>query len=262
MRNQPKKSADGTAVALMGSVTEPASKTSGFFPQTRWSLITRVADADHGVAVRALGELLKGYWQPLYVFARRSGMDAEDAEDAVQDFCTDLIRLESLKSAERALGRLRSFLLTGFQNHLRTLHRDRQRLKRGGGVQVLSLDDAEAALDMHPVDGETPARAFDRRWAYTLLERVRQRLREEYTARGRGEVFAVLEPSLVWNSGQMSYDELATKLSLTPGTVAQTIKRMRARYRAVLENEIGDTVDGPEAMAEERDHLIRVLSGD
>ncbi|MGV3658703.1 MAG: RNA polymerase sigma factor [Prosthecobacter sp.] len=242
-------------------MTDQAPKQSGIFPQTRWSLITRVADANDGVAVQALGELLKSYWQPLYVFARRSGMDASDAEDAVQGFCADLIRLESLKTAEREHGRLRSFLLTGFQNHLRTLHRDQQRLKRGGGVQTLSLDDAETALDMHPVDGETPDRAFDRRWAYTLLERVRQRLRADYEGRGRGEVFTVLEPCLVWNGGQMSHDQFAGKLGLTPGTVAQTVKRMRARFRTALEQEISDTVDGPEAMVEEREHLIRVLSG-
>jgi predicted Zn-dependent protease len=53
----------------------------------------------------------------------------------------------------------------------------------------------------------------------------------------------------------------ASTSDFSPAAVAQTVKRMRARYRALLEQEIGDTVDGPEAMAEERDHLIRVLSG-
>ena len=233
----------------------------GSFPQTRWSLVMRACGAGDAPAVRALGELLKSYWQPLYVFARRTGLTAEDAEDAVQGFCHSLIHRDSLRMADRERGRLRTFLLTAFQNHLRTLHRDQQRQKRGGQEHVVSLDDAEATLNMEPMDGETPDRAFDRRWAYTLLERVRQRLRQEHEARGRGEVFAVLEPALVWNSGQMSYEELAAKLGMTAGTVAQTVKRMRARYRVLLELEIGDTVEGPEALAEERDHLIRVISG-
>lgn len=107
----------------MAVVSENAPKPSGFFPQMRWSLITLVAVAavDEGGAVQALGELLQSYWQPLYVFARRSGMATADAEDAVQDFGANLIRLESFKTSCSARGRLRSFLLTSFQNHLRTL---------------------------------------------------------------------------------------------------------------------------------------------
>jgi RNA polymerase sigma factor (sigma-70 family) len=239
---------------------DPVGKES-LFPPTRWSLVLR-ANGPHAMAGQvALGELLKSYWQPLYVFARRSGLGTEDAQDAVQSFCADVIRVESLKSADREQGRLRSFLLGGFQNHLRTLHRDAQRQKRGGGVQVISLDDAEAALDMQLVEGESPDRAFDRRWALTLLDHVLKRLRAEYVERGRGEVFEVLEPTLVWNQAGMSYDSLGERLGIAPAAVAQTVKRMRARYRTLLEQEIGDTVDGPEAMAEERDYLIRVLSG-
>ncbi len=243
-------------------MTMDLSHKESLFPPTRWSLLLRSkAEVRDASALRALGELLQSYWQPLYVFARRSGLDSEDAEDAVQSFCESLIARESLITADRELGRLRSFLQSGFQNHLRTLHRDAQRQKRGGGVPVISFDDAEAALDMHPVDGETPDRAFDRRWALTLLEHVLARLKAEFVARGKGEAFTVLEPALVWNGAKMSYDTLAVRLDMNPAAVAQKVKRMRARYRELLEQEIGDTVDGPEAMAEERGHLIQILSG-
>lgn len=237
----------------------PSNQSS--FPVTRWSLVMRATGHEDGAARRALGELLKGYWRPLYVFARHSGLVAEDAEDAVQSFCEDLIRLESLKAAETARGRLRSFLLASFQNHLRSIHRDANRQKRGGGSEVISLEDAEGALNMQRVDGESPDQAFDRRWAYTLLDRVLERLRGEFEQQGKGSAFALLEPTLVWNGASMSYERLAEKLGVSPGTVAQKVKRLRARYRALLEAEIAETVDGPEAVAEEREHLIRVLSG-
>ncbi len=51
----------------------PSGK-QGAFPHTRWSMVVRAADADEAVAAKALGELLQCYWQPLYVFARRSGL--------------------------------------------------------------------------------------------------------------------------------------------------------------------------------------------
>ncbi len=231
------------------------------FPHTRWSLVLRTQDGDTEQARQALGELLKSYWRPLYVFARHSGAAVEDAKDAVQDFCAEMIRMDALRLAESGKGRLRSFLLASFQNHLRTLHRDASRLKRGGGAVLLSLDDAEAALDMQPVAGEAPDQAFDRRWAYTLLDRVLKRLRAEFVQKGKSVEFTLLEPTLVWNGASMSYEALGEKLGLSPGAVTQKVKRMRTRYRELLEAEIAETVDGPEAVAEEREHLVRVLSG-
>lgn len=231
------------------------------FPVTRWSLVLRATGTSDGGAVKALGELLKSYWAPLQEFARRSGLGELDAEDAVQSFCESLIHRKSLRTADRVQGRLRSFLLGSFQNHLRTLWRDQRRQKRGSGVEVVSLEDAGPLMDEHTTGGEPPDRAFDRRWAYTLLERVMQRLRAEYAERGRAEVFVVLEPALVWNGHAMSYESMAEKLGMNASAVAQAVKRMRGRYRALLDAEIGDTVEGPDAVAEERLHLIRVLSG-
>lgn len=213
------------------------------------------------MAFRALGELLKTYWQPLYVFARRSGLDPHDAEDVVQGFCQTLIERESLKTAEASMGKLRSFLLGAFQNHLVSVQRRQSRQKRGGGAQVISIDDAEASLGVVSMESDTPDKAFDRRWAHTLLNHVLERLGAEFTERGQDEAFQLLKTTLVWNGAQMSYEELGEKLGVSASAVAQKVKRLRARYRELLEAEIADTVDGPEAMAEERAHLSRVLSG-
>ncbi|MBK8095426.1 MAG: hypothetical protein IPK32_26530 [Verrucomicrobiaceae bacterium] len=76
---------------------------------------------------------------------------------------------EALGDCDEAVGRLRSFLLGAFQKQLSEIHRDKTRLKRGDGTQVVSLEDSEAALQMQPVDGESPDHAFDRRCAYSLL---------------------------------------------------------------------------------------------
>ncbi len=238
----------------------PDPVRAGAFPLTRWSLVVRAAGPDDVVAVRALGELLQSYWQPLYVFARRSGLAAADADDAVQAFCEMLVRRETLQAADPARGRLRSFLLTAFRNHLRNAHRDRQRERRGGGAEVVQLDADKTALEGALGDGLSPDAAFERRWVLTLLERVLARLRAEYEERRRGAVFAKLEPLLAWGGGEVSHAELAASLGLTEAAVQQAVKRMRARYRLLLEEEIGQTVDGAGAIAEERDYLIRVLS--
>jgi RNA polymerase sigma-70 factor (ECF subfamily) len=231
------------------------------FPPTRWSLVRQVNGADDPRALRALDELLKTYWQPLYVYARRSGLDPHDSEDAVQAFCQSVIQRESLRSADVEMGKLRSFLLGAFQNHLISVQRSQFRQKRGGGIQFVSIDDAEASLGVASMESDTPDKAFDRRWAHTLLNHVLERLRAEFAERGKEEAFHLLKTTLVWNGTQMSYDELGEKLGVSASAVAQKVKRLRARYRELLEAEIAETVDGPEAMAEERAHLSRVLSG-
>ncbi len=233
---------------------------AGAFPVTRWSLVVRAAGADNAVAVRALGELLQSYWQPLYVFARRSGLATADADDAVQSFCEMLVRREMLQTADPARGRLRSFLLTAFRNHLRNAHRDRRRERRGGGAQFVPLDADMAALDRASDDGLSPDAAYERRWVLTLLDRTLARLRAEYEERRRGAVFAKLEPLLAWGGGETSQAQLAAELGLTEAAVQQAVKRMRARYRTLLEEEIGQTVDDAAAIPGERDYLIRVLT--
>lgn len=171
-----------------------------------------------------------------------------------------LVRRETLQTADPSRGRLRSFLLTAFRNHLRSAHRDRHRERRGGGAEVVHLDADKTALENALGDGLSPDAAFERRWVLTLLERVLVRLRTEYEERQRGAVFAKLEPLLAWGGGEVSHAELGADLGLTEAAVQQAVKRMRARYRTLLEEEIGQTVDGSDAVAEEREYLIRVLS--
>lgn len=247
-------SEDGTASRSL------PSGPRGSFPDTRWSMVVRAAGTDEAVAIKALGELLQLYWKPLYVFARRSGLSPADAEDGVQGFCESLIRRNSLNTADPGAGKFRSFQLGGMQNHLREIFRDRTRRKRGGRAVFISLAAAEAALETAGADNETPDKAFERRWVYTLLEQVLGQLRVSYEERGRAELFAALAPALAWNGSAVSYEDLGARLSMRAAAVQQAVKRMRQRYRKLLESAIGDTVDSPEAMAEERAHLIRILS--
>lgn len=242
-----------------GGVSVSAAGT-GLFPATRWSLV--VAANDTGpAAIRAMGDLLQTYWQPLYIFARRSNMTSEDAEDSVQGFYESLLTRDSLQTARQDAGKLRSFLLRAFQNYLRDVYRRGTRQKRGGGGLTISLDDAEANISGMAMDTVSPDVAYERHWVRTLLEQVLVRLRAEYAARGKAEQLALLEPALAWNGKEVNYAEVAEKLSMTESAIAQAVKRMRGRYRKLLEEEVAQTVDGPEAVALELEHLIRVISG-
>ena len=75
------------------------------FPDTRWTLV--LASRQGGEARRiALETLLGAYWRPLYLFARRKGLSAEAAEDAVQGFFLKLLELDFPDRLDPARGRL------------------------------------------------------------------------------------------------------------------------------------------------------------
>ena len=57
-----------------------------------WSLVLDVQNQDSSEHRRALDELCRTYWFPLYAFTRRSGFSHEDAEDLVQDSFVEVAR--------------------------------------------------------------------------------------------------------------------------------------------------------------------------
>src|ERR1700722_11078744 len=58
----------------------------GDFPTTHWTLVAAAGDRQRPDSRRALETLCEAYWYPLYVYARRRGDSAEEAQDHTQDF--------------------------------------------------------------------------------------------------------------------------------------------------------------------------------
>src|SRR4030095_2012724 len=97
---------------------ETPANSAAAFRTTRWSVVARAAAPEHPHTQTALTELCHDYWPPLYAFARGLGRSPHDAEDLTQSFFAALIERNTLATAEQARGKLRTFLLAAFQNHL------------------------------------------------------------------------------------------------------------------------------------------------
>ena len=233
------------------------------FATTRWSVVLDAGRPDSPRAAEALAQLCQAYWQPLYAYARRHGHEGEEARDLTQEFFARLLEKNYVGAADKNRGRFRTFLLSSFEHFLAKEWRDARRQKRGGGRPLLSLDEqtAEDRYRLEPVDELSPEKIFDRRWALTTLERALARLREEYTASGRGELFEALKPMLtVENSGEPQA-QLAARLSLGEGALRVAIHRLRQRYGEAVREEIAQTVGRAEDVDEELGHLFEALSG-
>jgi RNA polymerase sigma factor (sigma-70 family) len=239
-----------------------AGEGPGQFATTHWSAVLAAGETTSSRSSAALEQLCRTYWYPLYAHVRRNGHGPEDAQDLVQEFFARFLGQHSVRRADRSRGRFRTFLLTSLKHFLINEWNRANREKRGGGHRLISLDAeaTETRFLAEPADERSPDKAFERRWAMVVLDRVLEQLQAELTAVGRGQVFEELKSFLTGEEHESSYAEIGRRLGMTEGNLKVTVHRLRHRYRELLRKEVSLTVEVPEAIDEEIRYLIAALS--
>ena len=235
------------------------------FASTRWTVVRQAADSQTASqhALSALTELCQIYWRPVYVFLRRQGISEHDAQDITQGFFADLIETRAYARADPVKGRFRSFLL-GTLKHFVAHVRDYDRAqKRGSGNMPVRLD--EAALS----EAETYASRckdwsadgiFDREWAASVARQALDRLAQEYELGGKAALFEALKSRLTTGeAAAIPYEELANRLGRTAAHLRVEVTRLRARYGAILRDEVKGTVVGSSDVDEELRYLRQAM---
>jgi DNA-directed RNA polymerase specialized sigma24 family protein len=250
----------------MNSLPADPATPEGSFNSTRWTLVLAAggAEASPTQSLEALSELCRIYWRPLYLFLRREGIGAEDAQDLTQGFFAHLIESRAYARADPEKGRFRSFLLGALKHFVAHARAHDRTQKRGGGMILGQLDTAAIAeADARAVSLQTwsAERVYEREWAETLLRRALDRLAEECALAGKGELFTQLNSHLpVSGKAAVPYEEMSLRLGRPTTTLRSDVARLRSRYRTILREEVGGTVaDASEVNAELR-HLCEVLA--
>ena len=165
-----------------------------------------------------------------------------------------------LDRADPEKGRFRSFLLTSLKFFVAD-EEDRQRARKRGGGQLVPFEfsSGEDRYQREPAHDETPERIFERRWALSVLDRVVQKLRDEFVQHGRPEHFERLKVFLLGKS-DAPYSTLAREMSTSEGALKVAIHRLRKRYRELFRQEIADTVADPAEVESELRYLAAVLA--
>jgi RNA polymerase sigma factor (sigma-70 family) len=232
------------------------------FNTTHWSVVTLAGKVQSPQSALAIEKLCRTYWPPLYAFIRRKGYSDADAEDLTQEFFARLLARNEFEVVDPSKGKFRNFLLAAL-THFLSNQRDRERAaKRGGGQQIISLDEMKAEQSRHlePAMNVTPDKLFDLRWATTVLEQALTHLREEMTEEGRTEQFERLKTFLTEDPGEGDYAAIAAESGGKAQTVAVTVYRLRQRYRELVRAEVAHTVCNPLEVDEEMRHLLEALS--
>jgi RNA polymerase sigma-70 factor (ECF subfamily) len=211
---------------------------------------------------RALAELCRIYWRPLFCVLCQRGFQRADAEDLTQGFLLHFIRSGALARAHPSKGRFRDFLVSALDHYLINLHARAQALKRGGDVVRVSLDApaiAEAEALGGRLSGSGPDLPCDRAWVARLLRSVLDDLESRYVRSGREQIFRLLKPRLIGDGdGPQPYRKLALRLGRSPMNLRKDLERMRAQFREVLRQELQERV-GPDGVDEELENLRAML---
>ena len=241
------------------------------FAPTHWSQVLLAAESRSPADAQvALAELYQAYWPPLYSFVRRRGHGAADAQDLVQGFFVHLLERKVFARADPEKGKFRSFLLGALRRFLADA-RDRDRaLKRGGGRQFVTLDEARVEAEARALAGQTNAaendgqedRLFERRWAAALVNGALARLHAEPAVAhgGPADLFEALLPFVTGRPPLPDQAELAARFDLPPVTLRSHVHRLRQRFRQSLRDEVARTVSTRAQIDEELQHLRRVLT--
>jgi RNA polymerase sigma-70 factor (ECF subfamily) len=246
--------------------SEPTPPTSCQSPQpaagedfrtTRWTQVSR-AKADSPEGRRALADLCNAYYEPVAAFLRYELRDADAARELAHDFFAHLLAGGAIARAEQERGRFRSYLLGAVKHFLSHQREASRRLKRGGGMEKISLNETEAG-SVPDASVLSPDAAFDRQWALTVVAHALEALRRECVAEGRADFFEQVKPWLTGEAARGDQAALAAGGSLNANALKVAVHRLKRRFRQLLKAEVAGTLDDPALVEAEMRALFAAL---
>jgi hypothetical protein len=229
------------------------------FTHTQWSLAMRAEESRTGDDAReALVKLCARYWYPVYAYLRRSGCRAVEAQAITRDFLQHLLRHSRDSDSIRAQGRFRQYLLSRLGVFLAS-----ERPESPGDDVVAELAEPPPDLELRNqrdnADARSPEEAYQRSFALELLARASARLSQEASQTGRRDMYDALEPFLASDPAPAEAEELVRCLEMRPLAIAVALKRLRQRFREVIDLELADTVGSADELQAEQQALYAVL---
>lgn len=203
------------------------------FPETRVSLVVALASDDPSLRERAVDLVVRAYRTPVIAVLRRQwALDLADAEDLAHDFFAHALEREWLARYDRDRGRFRTFLRRCLHDFASTQHEAAHRLKRGGHLVAVPMEQAPELSAEADVD-----RLFEQEWIRSVMAISLDRLGVECQAAGRQSTYEVfLAHDVEGADAPPRYADIAARHSIPVTQVANYLHWARARFRGhVLE---------------------------
>jgi RNA polymerase sigma factor (sigma-70 family) len=203
------------------------------FPPTRHSVIERLRATADTARTEAFGDLVQGYWKPVYKYLRvRWRLPPAEAEDATQAFFTEALEHRWFDRFEPEKARFRTFVRVCVDRLMLNAQQAASRVKRGGGVEMLSIDFAGAERELANASTAPEAEDFFKReFVRALFDRAVRALRDDCLARGRERLWQIFERYDLAAQPGPSYADLAAELQMTSGQVTGLLAQARRAFR-------------------------------
>ena len=225
----------------MSLPADSSTLAGGAFPPTRHSVLAAAKSADPAERARAMDTLAAAYWKPVYKHLRlRWRLEPADAEDVTQGFFARALEKHVFERFDPSRARLRTYLRACLDSFAANERKAAGRLKRGGGVKLVSLDFGGAEDELRridPADPADPEAAFEREWVRSLFALALERMRAAMEARGKGVQFRLFERYDVENAGapeRLTYRQLADEHGLAVTQVTNWLFAARRDFRRTV----------------------------
>lgn len=206
------------------------------FPPTRHSIIERLRRADEAGRSAAFGDLVAGYWKPVYKHLRATWrLTPEDAQDLTQSFFSDAFQKAWLEKYEPGKARFRTFVRVCVDRFAMNARQASSRAKRGGGQRLVPLDFDGAEREMRAQALASPSDAddfFRREFVRALFQRAITDTRHEMARTGRSVHVRLFERYDLDPAETVSYSSLAAEFGLTESQVTNYLSLVRRTFRA------------------------------
>jgi DNA-directed RNA polymerase specialized sigma24 family protein len=223
------------------------------FPATRPSIVAAATAPDDPQRRAARDTLVATYWKPVYKYIRikwRKGN--EDAKDLTQAFLSEFLDA-GLGRFDPARGSLRTFVRVSVDGFISHDARAASRLKRGGGLILAPLEDADGdVVEIAADPGVSMEDYFHREWQRQVFALGVEDLRTVARESGKDVALAVFEAHDLVDDPP-NYATLAVQFSLTSTTVTNHLAWARRELRRLVLARIdAATASVAEAVSEAR----------
>ncbi len=208
------------------------------FPTTHWTtLLNPICKRDKD-AEAALSRLLDIYRAPIVHLVRKLSRHIDDVENITHDFIEKLLLRKDIEKADRGKGQFRAYLSTCIRHFVSSYYEAKDAKKRGIDNQATSLEN----LTVEPGHENDAEREFTRTWWRATIDAALSRVRAEWEAARKAEMFDDLEPLLWGRDKDVSINGLAAKYGITPTAMSLRKRRLSERLATVITEIVGQTV--------------------
>ena len=251
---------------IRNAKTDPDTDIGGplrNFPQTSRSAIIAARSEDPQLRERAFAAILESYWKPVYKYIRiKWSADNEDAKDLTQGFFSSAFEKNYFADYDIVKASFQTFLRTCVDRYVANQRKAERRLKRGGGLEHVSLDftDAESELKQHPPATDlSPEEYFQREWTRNLFSVAVAALHTQCDESGNLIRFKLFEKyDLEDSQSAISYASLAAEFGLTTTTVTNQLAAARREFKKILLSKLRETTVSDEEFRNQARQLLGI----